>query len=102
MNVRNPKYNGLGTIDCEIEHPRYGWIPFTANPDDPEASGRELFAAIERGDFGKIAAAPPPVVIRPDPGIEARQTALTELKTRPPTDLLQRIELLERALGIRE
>ena len=43
---RNPKYNQFGTIDCETNHPVYGWVPFTASPDDPEPSGRELYAAI--------------------------------------------------------
>lgn len=46
MNFRNPSYNHLGTIDCEIEHPVYGWIPFTANPDDTEQSGKDIYAAI--------------------------------------------------------
>jgi hypothetical protein len=37
MNWRNPKHNVAGTIDCEIQHPVFGWIPFTANRDDTEA-----------------------------------------------------------------
>ena len=32
-------------IDVEINHPRFGWIPFTATPDDTEAHGREIFNA---------------------------------------------------------
>lgn len=48
---RNPVRNADGTIDCEIEHPDYGWIPFTASPDDSEQHGRDLYAAIlESGD----------------------------------------------------
>lgn len=43
MNYRNPTANADGTIDCEIEHPIYGWIPFTASPNDVEAFGREMF-----------------------------------------------------------
>ena len=35
MKTRNRKYNIHGTIDCEIEHPIHGWIPFTADPADP-------------------------------------------------------------------
>lgn len=45
MNYRNAKYNAFGTIDCEIEHPVYGWIPFTADPDDVEPLGAEVFNA---------------------------------------------------------
>lgn len=34
MNYRNPKLLANGWIDCEIEHPEYGWIPFTCDPND--------------------------------------------------------------------
>ena len=34
---RNPAFNALGTIDCEILSPRYGWVPFTVNPADTGA-----------------------------------------------------------------
>ena len=44
MNIRNVKYNAAGTIDCEISHPKFGWIPFTASPDDPEGHGRDIYA----------------------------------------------------------
>lgn len=43
MDIRNPRYNDDATIDCEINHPDFGWIPFTASPDDIEAHGREIF-----------------------------------------------------------
>lgn len=46
MNYRNPKYNKNGTIDVEIEHPFYGWIPFTASPEDCEEKGRKIFEEI--------------------------------------------------------
>ena len=45
MNFRNANYNAFGTIDCEIEHPAYGWIPFTADPNDVEPIGAEVFNA---------------------------------------------------------
>lgn len=62
MKTRNPQKNAAGTIDLEIEHPTFGWIPFTASPDDTEAHGRELYAQAVAGDFGPIApyVAPPP------------------------------------------
>jgi hypothetical protein len=37
MNYRNPIFTGNGWIDCEIEHPQYGWMPFTCDPDDKGA-----------------------------------------------------------------
>jgi acetamidase/formamidase len=38
MNYRNAKFCRDGIrIDCEIEHPVYGWIPFTCDPKDTGA-----------------------------------------------------------------
>ena len=54
MDARNPKYNADGSIDLEIEHPDFGWLPFTATPDDPEEFGRTLYAQVLAGDFGTI------------------------------------------------
>lgn len=54
MNAKNPKYNADGSIDLEIEHPVYGWTPFTASPNDSEQSGRDLYAQAIAGDFGAI------------------------------------------------
>lgn len=34
MKIRNAKWLESGLIDCEIEHPSLGWIPFTASPFD--------------------------------------------------------------------
>lgn len=40
---RNAVHTESGAIDLEINHPRFGWIPFTASPDDQEDYGREIF-----------------------------------------------------------
>lgn len=37
MNYRNARRLANGWIDCEIEHPVYGWIPFTCDPEDTGA-----------------------------------------------------------------
>ena len=37
MNYRNAQRLANGRIDCEIEHPDHGWIPFTCNPTDTGA-----------------------------------------------------------------
>lgn len=34
MEVRNAQYNADGSIDCEWNHPKFGWIPFTATQQD--------------------------------------------------------------------
>ena len=31
---KNAKYINETCIDCEINHPQHGWIPFTVVPDD--------------------------------------------------------------------
>lgn len=55
IDVRNQKYNANGiTVDCEINHPVFGWIPFTASPNDIEEHGREVYKAIINGKFGPI------------------------------------------------
>jgi len=45
MQIRNIRFNQYGTINCEIEHPQFGWLPFTASPDDVEQHGRDIYAA---------------------------------------------------------
>ncbi|MCY4112053.1 MAG: hypothetical protein OXF96_08950, partial [Chloroflexi bacterium] len=42
--VRNAERLSDGRIDCEINHPVHGWIPTTAEADDPDT--RQLHAAI--------------------------------------------------------
>lgn len=37
MNYRNAKRLANGWIDCEIEHDKFGWIPFTCDPNDTGA-----------------------------------------------------------------
>lgn len=49
MNIRNARYAAGGMIDCEYEHPKFGWIPFTANPADVEPLGREIHAEALKG-----------------------------------------------------
>ena len=43
MEIRNPTFTPDGRIDCEIEHPEFGWIPFTADSNDVEPHGREIY-----------------------------------------------------------
>ena len=44
--VRNLLLAENGCVDCEIEHPEAGWIPFTANPVDKEVATLDVFAYI--------------------------------------------------------
>lgn len=61
MNYRNAKYiNDSGWIDCEIEHPDYGWIPYTLDPADTDMTidNDDLLAAMSAN--GDVAAYVPP------------------------------------------
>ena len=61
MNYRNAKYiNDAGWIDCEIEHPDYGWIPYTLDPADTDmtVNNDDLLAAM--AENGDVAAYVPP------------------------------------------
>ena len=53
METKNLKYNKHGTIDMEFNHPKLGWIPFTASEEIGEY-GHLLYAAAIAGEFGKI------------------------------------------------
>jgi hypothetical protein len=75
IGVRNPKWhtprkaNGeahvqedgsnFRVIDCETQWSHLGdntqeWQPFTANPNDAEQHGKDLYAALVNGDHGAI------------------------------------------------
>jgi hypothetical protein len=64
MNWRNAKRNKSGTIDCEIQSPRFGWVPFTANPNDKGAAFDVAAMVAEIEAFGVIA---PYVAPEPEP-----------------------------------
>ena len=62
MDIRNPVFTSDNRIDCEIEHPFYGWIPFTADPNDVEVHGQEIYAvALAMGPVDYVA----PAVVPP-------------------------------------
>ena len=44
MNIRNARHAAGGRIDCEYGHPKFGWIPFTADAADVEQLGRDIHA----------------------------------------------------------
>lgn len=78
MEYRNAVYNRHGTIDCEVNHPRFGWTPFHATPEDDEEHGREIFKRIMAA--GKIAPYVAPPHVEPEPTPEEKRIA--ELEAR--------------------
>lgn len=99
MKYRNAKRNIYGTIDVEIEHPKYGWIPFTASPNDPEAHGRAIYAEVEsKGN-------PEPYTGKPLQEVEAeREQARADAemqrqkKEREVEDLKEELRVLKEAV----
>lgn len=55
VQVRNAEYDRWSVINCEVNHKDYGWIPFTANPNDPEEYGRTLYQQLVAGELGPVA-----------------------------------------------
>lgn len=45
LEFRNAQWNNPEhtSFDVEFNHPIYGWIPFTADLNDPEEFGRNVF-----------------------------------------------------------
>lgn len=60
MNYRNARYIDATRIDCEIQHPEYGWIPYTLDPADADTTIKndELLSAMTVN--GDVAAYVPP------------------------------------------
>ena len=48
MEYRNAKRSSAASIDCDLNHPAYGWIPFTASPADTEQYGRDIYAEADK------------------------------------------------------
>jgi hypothetical protein len=99
MEARNPQYNAFGTIDLEVNHPSYGWIPFTASPDD--INGAAIYEAAIAGDFGPIAEYVPPAPPDPVPltqeQIDAMRKAAYQAEADPLFFKWQRGESTEQA-----
>lgn len=68
MNVRNPKYSEHGSVECEVEHPVYGWIPFHAVAGDPESD--KVLAQIAADALPIASATPIPLAV-----VKARKIA---------------------------
>jgi len=62
MNYRNAKFTAQpNIIDCEIEHPKFGWIPYTLDPADTDqtVNNADLMALIQgRNDVAEYVAPP--------------------------------------------
>ena len=60
MNYRNAKYIDDTRIDCEIEHPEFGWIPYTLDPADTDMTIDNNALLDAMASAGDVAAYVPP------------------------------------------
>ena len=84
MEYRNPKGTAGAAIDCEINHPTYGWIPFTCDPQDngAEFDVAALHAQLSADhNLAPYVPAPPPPPPAP-PTAEELLAKLTEIQTQ--------------------
>lgn len=57
-SIANPQWANADQtlIDCVVTFDRLGEpVPFTANPNDTEPHGREIFERCASGEFGRVA-----------------------------------------------
>jgi hypothetical protein len=61
-NVTNPQWADAqhSAINCNVDFVAFGVTPFTANPNDSEIHGVEIFNACVAGEFGPITEYEPP------------------------------------------
>lgn len=75
---RNPEFvrSDNSMIDMEINHPEYGWIPFSATETDIDA--RSVGPALFQAAFSAAAAFVPP----PEPTDEEKRAAMPNVSAR--------------------
>lgn len=88
---RNPAFTATGLIDCEIEHPQLGWIPFTVDPSDADAwvDAAALDAEIRAaGGIAPYVPPPAPSVAEQRAQMRAfRRAFRAELQARPASEI---------------
>ena len=84
MEYRNPQKTAGVAIDCEINHPTFGWIPFTADPSDTGAAFdvASLYAALVADPSTLEYVAPPPAPPPPAPTVGELMAKLEEIQAQ--------------------
>lgn len=84
MQVRSLKYTSLPNIVVmEIDHPTYGWIPFSASPNDSEQLGRDLYAQAIAGTLGAVTPYVKPLSLAQSEQIEIIESGFKAANTHP-------------------
>ena len=102
MNYRNAKYIDDTRIDCEIEHPEFGWIPYTLDPADTDITvdNNDLLAAM--ASAGDVAAYVPPTQAELDEAAAQAVRANRNMKLATEVDLIAGNALRWAALSAEE
>ena len=71
-------------INCKVTFDGIGTVPFTANLNDTEEHGRDIFAKAKAGEFGVIAkyVAPPMPPAPPQPTVSDLQAQLADISAK--------------------
>ncbi|EIP6876082.1 DUF4376 domain-containing protein, partial [Escherichia coli] len=78
--VKDPVYTRQGCINClvkltGVDEEETDWLPFTATPTDEAPHGKELWQALNSGQYGQIAP-----YTQPEDAVEkARQQKINEI-----------------------
>ncbi|AYP28111.1 tail fiber assembly [Lentibacter phage vB_LenP_ICBM2] len=86
MNYRSAQYIDSTRIDCEIEHPEFGWIPYTLDPADTDMTidNNHLLAAM--ASAGDVAAYVPPTQAELDEAAAQAVRATRDMKLASEVD----------------
>ncbi|QPC87145.1 DUF4376 domain-containing protein [Mesorhizobium sp. NBSH29] len=50
VEYRNATHSRDGMVDCEVNHPEYGWLPYSASAADETDFGKRVWDAIDPND----------------------------------------------------
>lgn len=86
MNYRNAKYIDSTRIDCEIEHPVHGWIPYTLDPADTDMTIDNNVLLEAMASAGDVAAYVPPTQAELDEAAAQAVRATRDMKLSTEVD----------------
>ena len=88
MNYRSAQYIDSTRIDCEIEHPKYGWIPYTLDPADTDTNVDNTLLLASMSDNGDVAAYVPPTQAELDEAAAQQVRAERDVKLATEVDAI--------------
>ena len=87
MKYRSAQYiNDNGWVDCEIEHPEFGWIPYTLDPADTDMTVNNYDLLEAMASAGDVAAYVPPTQAELDEAAAQAVRATRDMKLATEVD----------------